>query len=146
VSPVVVEQTGRGERLADFYSRLLKDRIVFLGNPISDEVADLVTANCCFADRGSGEREKVLHQLAGGSVTADAIRETAASTAAILLLSGAKGRRYRLPHSHIMMHQLLGGALAETARYAAAATRRQAQVRNERPARYARGCSIDAPG
>ncbi len=125
--PVVVEQTGRGERAYDIYSRLLKDRIVILGYPISDEVANLVTAQMLFLEAEDPEKEINFYiNSPGGSVTAGlAIYDTmqfikppvstlclgqAASMAAILLLAGEKGRRYALPNSRIMMHQPLGGA------------------------------------
>jgi ATP-dependent Clp protease protease subunit len=125
--PVVVEQTGRGERAYDIYSRLLKDRIVFLGYPINDDVANLVTAQLLFLESEDPEKEINFYiNSPGGSVTAGlAIYDTmqfikppistlclgqAASMAAILLLAGAKGHRYALPHSRIMMHQPLGGA------------------------------------
>src|SRR5713226_5768621 len=125
--PVVVEQTGRGERSYDIYSRLLKDRIVFLGYPINDDVANLVTAQFLFLESEDPEKEINFYiNSPGGSVTAGlAIYDKmqfikpplstlclgqAASMAAILLLAGAKGRRYALPHSRIMMHQPLGGA------------------------------------
>jgi ATP-dependent Clp protease protease subunit len=124
--PIVVEQTGRGERSYDIYSRLLKDRIVFLGHPISDDVANLVTAQLLFLESEDPEKEINFYiNSPGGSVTAGlAIYDTmqfvkppvstlclgqAASMAAILLLAGARGRRYALPHSRIMMHQPLGG-------------------------------------
>ncbi len=125
--PIVVEQTGRGERAYDIYSRLLKDRIVFIGSPISDDVANLVTAQLLFLE--SEDPEKDIHfyiNSPGGSVTAGlAIYDTmqyiqcqvstvclgqAASMAAWLLAAGAKGKRYALPHSRIMIHQPLGGA------------------------------------
>ncbi len=125
--PIVVEQTGRGERSYDIYSRLLKDRIVFLGYPISDDVANLVTAQLLFLESEDPDKEINFYiNSPGGSVTAGlAIYDTmqfvkppvstlclgqAASMAAILLLAGAKGRRYAMPHSRIMMHQPLGGA------------------------------------
>ena len=125
--PVVVEQTGRGERAYDIYSRLLKDRIVFLGLPINDDVANLVTAQLLFLESEDPEKEINFYiNSPGGSVTAGlAIYDTmqfikppvstlclgqAASMAAILLLAGEKGRRYALPHSRVMMHQPLGGA------------------------------------
>jgi ATP-dependent Clp protease protease subunit len=125
--PVVVEQTGRGERAYDIYSRLLKDRIVFLGFPISDDVANLVTAQLLFLESEDPEKEINFYiNSPGGSVTAGlAIYDTmqfikppvstlclgqAASMAAILLLAGEKGRRYALPHSRVMIHQPLGGA------------------------------------
>ena len=123
--PFVVEQTGRGERSYDIYSRLLKDRIVFLGQ-INDEVANLVTAQFLFLESEDPEKEINFYiNSPGGSVTAGmAIYDTmefirppvstlclgqAASMAAIMLLAGAKGRRYALPHSRIILHQPLGG-------------------------------------
>jgi ATP-dependent Clp protease, protease subunit len=125
--PVVVEQTGRGERAYDIYSRLLKDRIVFLGHEVDDVVANLVTAQLLFLESEDPEKEISLYiNSPGGSVTAGlAIYDTmefvkppvstlcvgqAASMAAVLLAAGAKGRRYALPHSRIMIHQPLGGA------------------------------------
>ncbi|MGH7030952.1 MAG: ATP-dependent Clp endopeptidase proteolytic subunit ClpP [Stellaceae bacterium] len=124
--PMVVEQTGRGERAYDIYSRLLKDRIVFLGGPIHDEAANLVTAQLLFLESEDPEREINMYiNSPGGSVTAGlAIYDTmqfvkppvstlcvgqAASMGAVLLAAGAKGRRYALPHSRIMIHQLSGG-------------------------------------
>jgi len=124
---MVVEQTGRGERAYDIYSRLLKDRIVFLGYPINDDVANLVTAQFLFLESEDPEKEINFYiNSPGGSVTAGlAIYDTmqfikppvstlclgqAESMAAVLLLAGAKGHRFALPHSRIMMHQPLGGA------------------------------------
>jgi ATP-dependent Clp protease, protease subunit len=124
--PIVVEQTGRGERSYDIYSRLLKDRIVFLGYPISDDLANLVTAQLLFLESEDPEKEISFYiNSPGGSVTAGlAIYDTmqfvkppvstlclgqAASMAAILLLAGAPGKRYGLPHARVMMHQPLGG-------------------------------------
>ncbi len=124
---MVVEQTGRGERAYDIYSRLLKDRIVFLGAPINDDVANLITAQLLFLESEDPEKEINFYiNSPGGAVTAGlAIYDTmqfikppvstlclgqAASMAAILLLAGEKGRRYALPHSRVMMHQPLGGA------------------------------------
>jgi ATP-dependent Clp protease protease subunit len=125
--PMVVEQTGRGERAYDIYSRLLKDRIIFLGAPINDDVANLITAQLLFLESEDPEKEINFYiNSPGGAVTAGlAIYDTmqfikppvstlclgqAASMAAILLLAGEKGRRYALPHSRVMMHQPLGGA------------------------------------
>jgi ATP-dependent Clp protease, protease subunit len=125
--PIVVEQTGRGERSYDIYSRLLKDRIVILGHPVSDDVANLITAQFLFLESEDPDKEISLYiNSPGGSVTAGlAIYDTmqfirpqistlclgqAASMAAVLLLAGAKGRRYALPNSRIMIHQPLGGA------------------------------------
>ncbi len=124
--PMVVEQTGRGERAYDIYSRLLKDRIVFLGTEVNDDVANLITAQFLFLESEDPEKEINFYiNSPGGSVTAGmAIYDTmefirppvstlclgqAASMGAILLLAGAKGRRYALPHSRIIMHQPLGG-------------------------------------
>jgi ATP-dependent Clp protease, protease subunit len=125
--PMVVEQTGRGERAYDIYSRLLRDRIVFLGTDINDDVANLVTAQFLFLE--SEDPDKEIHfyiNSPGGSVTSGlAIYDTmqfikppvstlclgqAASMAAVLLCAGAKGKRMALPHSRIMIHQPLGGA------------------------------------
>jgi ATP-dependent Clp protease protease subunit len=124
--PIVVEQTGRGERAYDIYSRLLKDRIVFLGSPITDDVANLITAQLLFLESEDPERDIHFYiNSPGGSVTAGlAIYDTmqyirpdvstlclgqAASMAAWLLAAGAKGKRYALPHSRIMIHQPLAG-------------------------------------
>lgn len=124
--PMVVEQTGRGERAYDIYSRLLKDRIVFLGTVVNDDVANLVTAQFLFLESEDPERDIYFYiNTPGGSVTAGlAIYDTmqyvrpqistvclgqAASMGAILLAAGAKGKRFALPHSRIMIHQPLGG-------------------------------------
>ena len=124
--PIVIEQTGRGERAFDIFSRLLKDRIVFLGCPISDEVANVVTAQLLFLESEDPERDVHFYiNSPGGSVTAGlAIYDTlqyirpevstlclgqAASMAAWLLAAGARGKRFALPHSRIMIHQPLGG-------------------------------------
>jgi ATP-dependent Clp protease protease subunit len=124
--PMVVEQTGRGERAYDIYSRLLKDRIVFLGTEVNDDVSNLITAQFLFLESEDPEKEINFYiNSPGGSVTAGmAIYDTmefirppvstlclgqAASMGAILLLAGAKGRRYALPHSRIILHQPLGG-------------------------------------
>jgi len=124
--PFVVEQTGRGERSYDIYSRLLKDRIVFVGGQIGDEMANLVTAQLLFLESEDPEREISMYiNSPGGSVTAGlAIYDTiqfvrppvstlcvgqAASMGAVLLAAGSKGKRYSLPHSRIMIHQLSGG-------------------------------------
>jgi ATP-dependent Clp protease protease subunit len=125
--PIVIEQTGRGERAYDIYSRLLKDRIVFLGNEVNDDIANLITAQFLFLESEDPEKEIAFYiNSPGGSVTAGlAIYDTmqfikppvstlclgqAASMAALLLAAGQKGRRYALPHSRIMIHQPLGGA------------------------------------
>ncbi|HTT77560.1 MAG TPA: ATP-dependent Clp endopeptidase proteolytic subunit ClpP [Candidatus Binataceae bacterium] len=124
--PYVVEQTGRGERSYDIYSRLLKDRIVFVGGQIADELANLVTAQLLFLESEDPEREISMYiNSPGGSVTAGlAIYDTmqfvrppvstlcvgqAASMGAVLLAAGAKGKRYALPNARIMIHQLSGG-------------------------------------
>jgi ATP-dependent Clp protease protease subunit len=123
--PIVVEQTGRGERAYDIYSRLLKDRIVFLGSPVGDEVANVITAQLLFLESEDPDRDIYFYiNTPGGSVTAGlAIYDTmqyvkpqistvcvgqAASMGAILLAAGSKGKRYALPHSRIMIHQPLG--------------------------------------
>jgi ATP-dependent Clp protease protease subunit len=125
--PIVIEQTGRGERAYDIYSRLLKDRIVFLGSEVNDDVANLITAQFLFLESEDPEKEIAFYiNSPGGSVTAGlAIYDTmqfikppvstlclgqAASMGALLLAAGHKGRRYALPHSRIMIHQPLGGA------------------------------------
>ncbi len=125
--PMVVEQSGRGERAFDIYSRLLRERIVFLGTPIDDAVADSVVAQLLFLDADDPEKEiQIYINSPGGSVTAgmaiyDTIQQVrpdvvticfglAASMGAFLLTAGAKGKRMSLPSSRIMIHQPLGGA------------------------------------
>src|SRR5919199_4169060 len=125
--PMVVEQTGRGERSYDIYSRLLKDRIVFIGTPIDDHIANLVIAQLLFLQMEDGKKDINLYiNSPGGSVTAGlAIYDTmqfltcdvttyclgmAASMAAVLLCAGTKGKRFALPNSDIMIHQVSGGA------------------------------------
>ncbi len=125
--PVVIETTGRFERAYDIYSRLLKDRIVFLGYPVDDYVANLVIAQLLFLEAQDPEKDIYLYiNSPGGSVTAGlAIYDTmqyvkpdvvtivvgqAASMGAVLLAAGADGKRYALPNSRIMIHQPLGGA------------------------------------
>src|ERR1700726_803629 len=124
--PYVVEQTGRGERSYDIYSRLLKDRIVFLGGTVTDDLANVITAQLLFLESEDPEREVNMYiNSPGGSVTAGlAIYDTmqfvkppvstlcvgqAASMGSLLLAAGAKGKRYALPHSRILIHQLSGG-------------------------------------
>jgi ATP-dependent Clp protease protease subunit len=124
--PMVVEQTNRGERAYDIYSRLLKDRIVFLGTPINDVVANLIIAQLLFLEAEDPEQDISFYiNSPGGSVTAGlAIYDTmqyirpdvsticiglAASAGALLLTAGAPKKRYTLPHSTIMIHQPLGG-------------------------------------
>src|ERR1044071_7606753 len=125
--PKVVEQTGRGERSYDIYSRLLKDRIVFIGTPIDDHIANLVIAQLLFLQMEDGKKDiNIYINSPGGSVTAGlAIYDTmqfltcdvttyclgmAASMGAVLLCAGTKGKRYALPNSDIMIHQVSGGA------------------------------------
>ena len=125
--PTVVEQTGRGERAYDIYSRLLKDRIIFLGHEVNDVTAGLVVAQLLFLEAEDPDKDIHLYiNSPGGSVTAGmAIYDTmqyikpdvsticigmAASMGAFLLNAGAKGKRYALPNSTIMIHQPLGGA------------------------------------
>ena len=125
--PIVVEQTGRGERAYDIFSRLLKERIIFLGTAITDEIANLITAQLLFLESESPEKDIHFYiNSPGGLVTAGlAIYDTmqyirpsistlclgqAASMAAWLLAAGTKGKRYALPHARIMLHQPLGGA------------------------------------
>src|SRR6202142_800773 len=124
--PYVVEQTGRGERSYDIYSRLLKDRIVFLGGTVTDDLANLVPAQLLFLEsEAPGPEINMDINSPGGSVAAGlAIYNTmqfvkppvstlcvgqAASMGAVLLAAGEKGKRYSLPHSRIMIHQLSGG-------------------------------------
>ena len=125
--PTVVEQTNKGERAYDIYSRLLKDRIVFLGDEVNDTTASLVVAQLLFLEAEDPDKDIYLYiNSPGGSVTAGmAIYDTmnyikpdvctvcmgmAASMGAFLLSSGAKGKRFALPNSEIMIHQPLGGA------------------------------------
>ena len=125
--PTVVEQTGRGERAYDIYSRLLKDRIIFLGDEVNDTTASLVVAQLLFLEAEDPDKDIHLYiNSPGGSVTAGmAIYDTmqyikpdvsticiglAASMGAFLLNAGAEGKRFALPNSEIMIHQPLGGA------------------------------------
>lgn len=125
--PMVVEQTNRGERAYDIYSRLLKDRIIFIGSPIDDEVANLIVAQLLFLESEDPEKDISFYiNSPGGVVTAGmAIYDTmqyiksdvatvcigqAASFGALLLTAGAKGKRFALPNSRIMIHQPAGGA------------------------------------
>ena len=125
--PVVVEQTSRGERSFDIYSRLLKDRIVFLGTPIDDNVGNLIMAQLLHLESEDPDKDISLYiNSPGGDVSALlAIYDTmqyikpdvstivmglAASAAAVLLLAGAPGKRYALPHSRVLLHQPHGGA------------------------------------
>jgi ATP-dependent Clp protease, protease subunit len=124
--PVVIEQTSRGERAFDIYSRLLNERIVFLGTPIDDAVGDLVMAQLLHLESEDAEKDISLYiNSPGGDITSlFAIYDTmqyikpevsticmgqAAAAAAVLLLTGAKGMRYALPHSRLLLHQPAGG-------------------------------------
>lgn len=124
--PIVIEQTSRGERAYDIFSRLLKDRIVFLGSAITDSVADTVIAQLLVLESENPEKDIYLYvNSPGGHVTAGlAIYDTiqyikpdvatmcigqAASMGAVLLAAGKKGKRYALPHSRVLLHQVLGG-------------------------------------
>ncbi|KDR93827.1 ATP-dependent Clp protease proteolytic subunit ClpP [Peptoclostridium litorale DSM 5388] len=124
--PVVVEQTGRGERSYDIYSRLLKDRIIFLGEEVNDVTASLIVAQMLFLESEDPDKDIYLYiNSPGGSITSGmAIYDTmqyikpdvsticvgmAASMGAFLLTAGAKGKRFALPNSEIMIHQPLGG-------------------------------------
>ena len=124
--PMVVEQTNRGERAYDIFSRLLKDSIVFIGTPIDDGIANLVIAQMLFLEAEDPDKDIQLYiNSPGGSITAGlAIYDTmqfikpdvqttcigqAASMAAVLLAAGTKGKRYSLPNSRVMIHQPMGG-------------------------------------
>lgn len=125
--PMVIETTGRGERAYDIYSRLLKDRIVFIGTPIDDTIANLIIAQILFLQMEDGNKDiNIYVNSPGGSVTAGlAIYDTmqfvkcdvstycvgqAASMGALLLTAGTKGKRFSLPNSRVMIHQPWGGA------------------------------------
>ena len=129
--PFVVEQTGRGERHYDIYSRLLVDRIVFLGTPVDDMVANAIIAQLLFLQMTDPKKDIHLYiNSPGGSVTAGlAVYDTmqfltcdvntycigqAASMGAVLLCAGTKGKRYALPNANVMIHQVLGGAEGAT--------------------------------
>lgn len=124
--PMVVEQTNLGERSYDIYSRLLKDRIIFLGGEVDDDTANIIVAQMLFLEADDPDRDIFLYiNSPGGSVSAGlAIYDTmqyikpdvsticvgsAASMASVLLTAGAKGKRFALPHSQVMIHQPLGG-------------------------------------
>jgi ATP-dependent Clp protease, protease subunit len=130
--PTVIEQSGRGERAFDIYSRLLRERIVFLGQPIDSDVANLIVAQMLFLEAEDPEKDIYLYiNSPGGSVTAglgiyDTINHIrpdvcticvglAASMGAFLLAAGTQGKRMSLPHSRIMIHQPLGGAQGQAA-------------------------------
>ncbi len=125
--PVVVEQTNRGERSYDIYSRLLKDRIIFLGTDIDDNVANLMNAQLLFLEHENPDQDIHIYiNSPGGSITAllamydtmqyikpdvsTIVMGQAASAAAVLLAAGARGKRYGLPHSRVLIHQPSGGA------------------------------------
>lgn len=127
IIPMVIEKSATGERAYDIYSRLLKDRIIFIGTPIDDQVANVVIAQLLFLEKEDSKQDITLYiNTPGGSVTAGmAIYDTmqyvkpdvatmcvgmAASMGSILLAGGAKGKRYALPNSRVMIHQILGGA------------------------------------
>ena len=131
IIPTVIETTGRGERAYDIYSRLLKERIIFLGTPINDEVANNVMAQLIFLEYENPEKDITLYiNSPGGYVSAGlAIYDTmqhvrpniaticigsCASMAAVLLTAGTKGKRYALPHSRIMLHQPSGAATGQS--------------------------------
>ncbi|MBD3305903.1 ATP-dependent Clp endopeptidase proteolytic subunit ClpP [candidate division KSB3 bacterium] len=124
--PWVIEQTGRGEREYDIFSRLLRDRIIFLGTPINDDISNLIISQLLFLEAEDPEKDVYLYlNSPGGIITSgmaiyDAMQYVkpdvaticfgqAASMGAILLASGAKGKRYALPHARIMLHQPWGG-------------------------------------
>ena len=124
--PMVIEQTGRGERAFDIYSRLLKERIIFLGTPIDDNIANLVIAQLLFLAAEDPEKDVFLYINSPGGIISSglAILDTmnyikpdvvtncvgqAASMGAVLLAGGAKGKRFALPHARVMIHQPLGG-------------------------------------
>jgi ATP-dependent Clp protease protease subunit len=124
--PMVVEQTARGERAYDIYSRLLKERVIFIVGPVEDQMANLVVAQLLFLESENPEKDIALYINSPGGVVSSglAIYDTmqfikpdvtticigqAASMGAVLLAGGAKGKRYGLPHSRVMIHQPLGG-------------------------------------
>jgi ATP-dependent Clp protease, protease subunit len=124
--PIVVEQDGRGERAFDIYSRLLKDRVIFLGTQITDDVANVIIAQMLFLEAEDPDKDISFYiNSPGGVVTAGlAIYDTmqyikpavsticigqAASMGAVLLTAGAKGKRFSLPHARILIHQVMGG-------------------------------------
>ena len=130
--PMVIEQSSRGERAYDIYSRLLKDRIIFLGTPITDEIANLLIAQFLFLESEDPAKEINFYiNSPGGMVTAGlAVYDTmqyikpdiatvcigqAASMGAVLLAAGTKGKRYSLPNSRIMIHQPMGGSQGQAA-------------------------------
>ncbi len=132
LTPIVIEETSKGERAYDIYSRLLKDRIIFLGSPVDDYVANAIIAQLLFLEAEDAEKEIYVYiNSPGGIVTSGlAIYDTmqfvkppisticmgqAASMAAVLLSAGNPGKRFALPHSRIMIHQPLGGVQGQAA-------------------------------
>jgi ATP-dependent Clp protease protease subunit len=132
VIPSVIETSPRGERAFDIYSMLLKERIIFLGTPVEDQIANLIIAQLLFLDREDPEKDIQFYiNSPGGSITAGlAIYDTmqltradvatfcvgsTASMATVLLAAGAHGKRYAMPHSTVHMHQALGGARGQAA-------------------------------
>ncbi len=130
--PMVIEQTGRGERSFDIYSRLLKERIIFLGSDIDDTTADLVMAQLIFLEYEDPEKDITIYINSPGGIVSSglAIYDTiqyikpdvsticigqAASMGAILLAAGTKGKRFALPHARVMLHQPIGGAGGQAA-------------------------------
>ncbi|MBN1129401.1 MAG: ATP-dependent Clp endopeptidase proteolytic subunit ClpP [Chitinispirillaceae bacterium] len=130
--PMVIEQTGRGERSYDIYSRLLKERIIFLGSDIDDTTADLVMAQLIFLEYEDSDKDITIYINSPGGIVSSglAIYDTiqyikpdvsticigqAASMGAILLAAGTKGKRFALPHARIMLHQPIGGAGGQAA-------------------------------
>ncbi len=130
--PMVIEQTGRGERSYDIYSRLLKERIIFLGSDIDDTTADLVMAQLIFLEYEDPEKDITIYINSPGGIVSSglAIYDTiqfikpdvsticigqAASMGAILLAAGTKGKRFALPHARVMLHQPIGGAGGQAA-------------------------------
>ena len=130
--PYVIESTGRGERMYDIYSLLLRERIIFLGTPINSQVANVIVAQLLYLDREDSERDISLYiNSPGGEISAGmAIYDTiqliqapvstiavgiTASMATILLTAGTKGRRYALPHATVHLHQPLGGVQGQAA-------------------------------
>ena len=131
IIPTIIENTGRGERVYDIYSRLLKERIIFLGDPISDAIANNIMAQMIFLEYENPEKDIILYiNSPGGYVSSGmAIYDTmqhirpdvvticigsAISMSAVLLAAGTKGKRYMLPHSKVMLHQPMGAATGQS--------------------------------
>lgn len=129
--PIVVEQTGRGERAYDIYSRLLKERIIFIGSAVDDNIANLIIAQLLFLEAEDSEKDIHLYVNSPGGIISSglAIYDTmqyikpdvtttcmgmAASLAALLLCAGTKGKRFCLPHARILLHQPMGGVSGQT--------------------------------